>query len=288
MYEGSEVKLDGYCTFEESPEKRKHLEYIWSLDNTKSNISDIQIEISNTRTLSFVAPFVKFNPVTSVERNDKVKNFPFIQLGFKLVVKDKNSDPALESTPSFVTVIVKMIQRVLIFQGGGALGAYELGAFKALCKKIMEKDNQNPNARANRPLFDIIAGTSIGAINAALIVHSVTEDIEKQREAQEQKIMEREDQCIIEDKYIINDTQRAWNYSISQLEKFWADISHSFLFFSKYNPVFWNWWKLWNNFSSCWINLYKEHFPANLKEIDLANNFLNPFYLFFILLQLLQ
>ena len=33
-------------------------------------------------------------------------------------------------------------QRALILQGGGALGAYEVGAFKALIKKIPEIDER--------------------------------------------------------------------------------------------------------------------------------------------------
>jgi NTE family protein len=33
-------------------------------------------------------------------------------------------------------------QRALVLQGGGALGAYEAGAFKALCEKIRKKDEK--------------------------------------------------------------------------------------------------------------------------------------------------
>jgi NTE family protein len=54
-------------------------------------------------------------------------------------------------------------QRVLILQGGGALAAYEAGVFEALSKQLS-------NENTDRPLFDIIAGTSGGAINAALLV----------------------------------------------------------------------------------------------------------------------
>lgn len=65
-------------------------------------------------------------------------------------------------------------QRVLILQGGGALGAYEAGAFKALSEEIPKIDAKN--GEANRPLFDIIAGTSIGAINAAILVNYFKEN----------------------------------------------------------------------------------------------------------------
>jgi len=43
---------------------------------------------------------------------------------------------------------------------------FKLGAFKALYEKITREDKENGNDE--RPLFDIIAGTSIGAINAAV------------------------------------------------------------------------------------------------------------------------
>ena len=46
-------------------------------------------------------------------------------------------------------------ETVLILQGGGSLGAYECGVYKALAKHNIK--------------FDIIAGTSIGGVNASLI-----------------------------------------------------------------------------------------------------------------------
>ncbi|MDQ3966811.1 MAG: patatin-like phospholipase family protein [Thermoproteota archaeon] len=54
-------------------------------------------------------------------------------------------------------------QRALVFQGGGALGAYEAGTYQQIYKKV---SHENANGR----LFDIIAGTSIGAINSAVLV----------------------------------------------------------------------------------------------------------------------
>jgi NTE family protein len=59
-------------------------------------------------------------------------------------------------------------QRALILQGGGALGAYEVGVFKAIYDKIVREEGED-NAKEN--LFDIVAGASIGAINAALLVN---------------------------------------------------------------------------------------------------------------------
>jgi NTE family protein len=52
----------------------------------------------------------------------------------------------------------KPIENVLVLQGGGSLGAFACGVFKALYKKNIK--------------FDIIAGTSIGAINGAIIAGS--------------------------------------------------------------------------------------------------------------------
>jgi NTE family protein len=68
----------------------------------------------------------------------------------------------------------KKKMRALILQGGGALGAFQAGAFKALYEKLRREDKQNGNEE--RPSFDIVAGTSIGAINASLLVSYVIEN----------------------------------------------------------------------------------------------------------------
>ena len=54
------------------------------------------------------------------------------------------------------------IENVLILQGGGSLGAFGCGVFKALA---------NSNIK-----IDIIAGTSIGGLNASIIAGSKRED----------------------------------------------------------------------------------------------------------------
>jgi predicted acylesterase/phospholipase RssA len=64
---------------------------------------------------------------------------------------------------------VPKIQRALVLQGGGALGAYEVGVIKALYEKLTEKVDES-GVKENKPLFDLIAGTSIGAINGAILV----------------------------------------------------------------------------------------------------------------------
>ena len=59
------------------------------------------------------------------------------------------------------------VNRALIFQGGGSLGAYEAGAYKAIYEDISAFFKTE--GRGNEPIFHIISGTSIGAINAAII-----------------------------------------------------------------------------------------------------------------------
>ena len=66
------------------------------------------------------------------------------------------------------------INRALIFQGGGSLGAYEAGAYKAINEDLSAYFKTV--GRENEPVFHIISGTSIGAINAALLVSYVKEN----------------------------------------------------------------------------------------------------------------
>jgi NTE family protein len=63
---------------------------------------------------------------------------------------------------------VKDIENVLILQGGGSLGAFACG----VCKTFAKKDIK----------FDIIAGTSIGAINGAITAGSKNENPSKDLE----------------------------------------------------------------------------------------------------------
>lgn len=62
--------------------------------------------------------------------------------------------PDADSTPASA-------RRVLVLQGGGALGSYQAGAFQALCRNGFEPE--------------WIAGISIGAINAAIIAGNEAE-----------------------------------------------------------------------------------------------------------------
>ena len=65
-------------------------------------------------------------------------------------------------------------QRALVLQGGGSLGAYEAGAYQALYERITKKDIEK--GEKDKPFLNIVAGTSIGAINAAIIVSYVVEN----------------------------------------------------------------------------------------------------------------
>ena len=63
---------------------------------------------------------------------------------------------------------VKDVENVLILQGGGSLGAFACGVCKTFAKKEIK--------------FDIIAGTSIGAINGAITAGSKNDDPAKDLE----------------------------------------------------------------------------------------------------------
>ncbi|MGH9988578.1 MAG: patatin-like phospholipase family protein, partial [Nitrososphaeraceae archaeon] len=62
----------------------------------------------------------------------------------------------------------RTLENVLIMQGGGSLGAFACGVYKSLVKKKIK--------------IDIAAGTSIGAVNAAIIVGSKNDHPEKDLE----------------------------------------------------------------------------------------------------------
>lgn len=71
----------------------------------------------------------------------------------------KSQDTTLSTSKSKTNISkhagVQASETVLILQGGGSLGAYECGAYKSLHQRGIK--------------FDIVAGTSIGAINATII-----------------------------------------------------------------------------------------------------------------------
>jgi predicted acylesterase/phospholipase RssA len=114
-------------------------------------------------------------------------------------------------------------QRALVLQGGGALGAYEAGVFRVLYDWISDSTGKNQNDN----IFDIIAGTSIGAINAAFLVSHV---IKKRRE---------------ENKNV----RESWEDSAVKLEEFWKSQLASNVNLSTWWPFSWDqksWTYVWN------------------------------------------
>jgi NTE family protein len=77
-------------------------------------------------------------------------------------------------------------QRALVLQGGGALGAYESGVLTVLCKELAHEYREGP-------LFDIVAATSMGAMNAAVLVSNVV------------------------------NRKKTWEEAAKELENFWTD-----------------------------------------------------------------
>ena len=116
--------------------------------------------------------------------------------------------------------VVSKIQRALVLQGGGALGAYEVGVIKGLCKKLQEIDEKKGVGR--RCLFDIVAGTSIGAMNAAVFVSNVVKK------------------------------DKSWTEAAIELERFWKEgiaLKEGTTSSDDILPIgmfrFFPWWKSW-------------------------------------------
>jgi NTE family protein len=75
--------------------------------------------------------------------------------------KDNNNSSSNSTMSSSSAAADNRLENVLILQGGGSLGAFGCGVFKALTN--------------NNIKMDIVAGTSIGGINAAIIAGSKDE-----------------------------------------------------------------------------------------------------------------
>ena len=106
-------------------------------------------------------------------------------------------------------------QRALIFQGGGSLGAYEAGAYKAFYELLSERDKNI--GRKDKPLFDIVAGTSIGAMNASVLVSYVKE-------------------------------RKTWAGSAEKLIEFWEHVATESIVDKI--PGFIQWWNYWHDLNN--------------------------------------
>ena len=170
----------------------------------------------------------------------------------------------MESTSSFT-------QRALILQGGGALGAYEVGALQEICSDLIMDDAKNPKRRENQPLFDIVAGASIGAVNAAILVDNVVNP--KDKGANNSKIWA--DAIDVLDAFFAKISERGGN-----MHPMWW-IDNIFL----KNPIFDSFWKNWENVKK-FYKTQNELFYNSILTIDkktvkdyVANSpFLDKFY----------
>ena len=109
-------------------------------------------------------------------------------------------------------IVIPEKERALVLQGGGSLGAYGAGAYGALYESISEMDTKN--GKKGKPVFDIVAGTSIGAINAAVLVSYVVEN-------------------------------HTYEGSVERLIDFWKYLSKEAIVES--NPYFKQWWDYWHS-----------------------------------------
>ena len=105
------------------------------------------------------------------------------------------------------------INRALIFQGGGSRGAYEAGAYKAIKEELSQYSKAK--GMGNEPIFHIVSGTSIGAINAAILVSYVKEN-------------------------------KTWEGSDERLVEFWEYLSTQSSV--EKIPYFTHYWDFWNRF----------------------------------------
>jgi NTE family protein len=138
-------------------------------------IAGIPIANDNVKEMSsfsFAAPYVKSSDVNTL-------------LTFELTVRDNDNKTR---DPYKANVIVKRVQRAMIFQAGVALGAYEAGVYQAIVKRLVSEDRKR--GLENRPLFDIVAGASIGAFNAAVVMSNAIRS-------------------------------KSWEYSAEELVRFW-------------------------------------------------------------------
>ena len=104
-------------------------------------------------------------------------------------------------------------QRALVLQGGGALGAYESGALIVLCKELAHEYREGP-------LFDIVAATSMGAINAAVLISNVV------------------------------NRKKTWEEAAKELENFWVEEGKGLSSTPGFSNLWWNEAKKQNKFSA--------------------------------------
>ena len=137
------------------------------------------------------------------------------------------------------------IENVLVLQGGGSLGAFACGAYKAFTK--------------NKIHFDIIAGTSIGAINAAIIVGSKNNENHPEKDLEDFWLeLSESTPSIIPDSYI-------WDFDYEKQQSFLKQIpsapaNAAFFGIPKMFEPRWNWSNMTTDrkffMPSTWTYLY--------------------------------
>jgi NTE family protein len=106
--------------------------------------------------------------------------------------------------------------RVLVFHGGGSLGAYEPGVFHILYYWIRKDIKENEN----KTIFDIIAGTSIGVVNASIIINHFLENKE-----------------INENNKDHNKNIHYWEFAHEKLIHFWMTVSSPYLYYDFWTKI---------------------------------------------------
>jgi NTE family protein len=135
-------------------------------------------------------------------------------------------------------------QRTLVLQGGGSLGAYEAGVFHVLYHWIKKDLSIDEN------IFDIVAGTSIGAINASIIVNEILE--KKELDLSNKKAKK---------------TLKYWEDTPEKLIRFWKNVSANTV-----NP--WDPWNLFDLYRSFVENYLRTNYEIYLKAFPYLQAFL--------------
>jgi NTE family protein len=139
------------------------------------------------------------------------------------------------------------IENVLVMQGGGSLGAFACGVYKALVKHKVH--------------IDIVAGTSIGAVNAAIIVGSKSGRPDKDLE---EFWMEIGDSSIktIPDLWTYGWDSRAKRYVPKTISS--ASVNPAFYGVPKMFVPRWQWWNTSKDFQCIMGGIEEQYFdPRN-------------------------
>ncbi|HEY7079790.1 MAG TPA: patatin-like phospholipase family protein [Nitrososphaeraceae archaeon] len=151
------------------------------------------------------------------------------------------------------------VENVLVLQGGGSLGAFACGVFKALVKK---------NVR-----IDIVAGTSIGAVNAAIIVGSKNDYPERDLEDFWMEIAE-SNPNIIPDIFVFDYDNKAKKYITKKISA--ASANAAIFGVPKMFTPLWSHWSICNYGGDYGDNNNDKNHNNNRNKREHYFDFLNP------------